>query len=44
MGSIKALSALTSSNVPDQPHLELLPAHTGPGVLFKITLEALVPA
>lgn len=44
MGSIKALSALTSSNVPDEPHRGPPPAHMGPEVLFKITFEVLVPA
>lgn len=44
MGSIKALSALISSNVPSQPHLEPPPTHMGSGALFKVTLEALVPA
>lgn len=44
MGSIKALSALTSSNVPDEPHLEPPQAHMGPGALFQMTSEALVRA
>lgn len=44
MGSIKALSALINSNVPKQLHLEPPPAHMGPGALFKVTFEALLPA